>query len=312
MRKYVISIFLGFFLLPRVGGASELNLDSAILNVQNACAPISESLNKMKTRAGINTAITGVGTGAGAAAATTGFIKSGKDKDINEVQIKLEKLRAINSSNNSNPTPEQIMAEFKDYKSNAISSISEIEAEIKKLESQSKNLGNWRTGLIAGAAATNVAGAVISSTNKVDEDLAGAIKDCINAVDELNDVKMQARINGTDISNADKITSACGKFEYIDSKKINDLSKSAMWSSVAGAATGTAGTITSGMANSDKTRNNNSASGVKSEKNLNTASNVLSVGTGLASGVATIFNASQIKTLKEASEIADNCSEALK
>ena len=68
------------------------------------------------------------------------------------------------------------------------------------------------------------------------------------------------------------------------------------------------GTIVSAIANTDKTR----AAGQDKEKNLNTAANVLAGGTTVASGVAVVFNATQIAAIKRASETADQCEGALK
>ena len=66
------------------------------------------------------------------------------------------------------------------------------------------------------------------------------------------------------------------------------------------------------MANSDSVREDNSESGKKKEKNLNTASNILAGGTTVASGVATVFNATQIKAIKRAASVADECEGALR
>ena len=66
------------------------------------------------------------------------------------------------------------------------------------------------------------------------------------------------------------------------------------------------------MANTDSTRNDNSESGKTKEKNLNMASNILAGGTTVASGVATVFNATQIGAIKRAVTVADKCEEALK
>ena len=51
-------------------------LSAAIENVRTACSGISDKMADMKTKAGINTAITGVGTVAGGVALGTGIAKS--------------------------------------------------------------------------------------------------------------------------------------------------------------------------------------------------------------------------------------------
>ena len=134
----------------------------------------------------------------------------------------------------------------------------------------------------------------------------------ISNVKTLQNSIMQARLNGEDISEAQSIASACGEYEYVDVSKINNRAKGAMISSTVGAATGLAGTVTSAMANTDKTRNDNTESGKQKEKNLNTASNVLAIGTTAASATATVFNATQISAIKKVAAVAEKCTGVLK
>ena len=94
--------------------------------------------------------------------------------------------------------------------------------------------------------------------------------------------------------------------------EINKRAKGAMISSVVGATTGLAGTVTSAMANTDKIRDDNTDSGKQKEKNLNTAANVLSGATTVASGVATVFNATQISAIKKVVAVAEKCTGVLK
>ena len=173
-------------------------------------------------------------------------------------------------------------------------------------------MGNWRTGLVAGGTATNVAGAIIAGKNKVDFDLQSQIDACRKSVKNLRDSIMQARIIGADVSEANEIASACGEYDYVDVSKINNRAKGAMISSVVGATTGAAGTVTSAVANSDITRNDNSDAGKQKEKNLNTASNVLAGTTAVASATATVFNATQISAIKKVATVAEQCTRVLK
>ena len=66
--------------------------------------------------------------------------------------------------------------------------------------------------------------------------------------------------------------------------------------------------MTSASANSQSVRDGD----VAREKNLNTAANVLAGGTTVASGVATVFNATQINAIKRATTVAEACERALK
>lgn len=307
----IITLF--FMIFPFIASANVLPLDDALRATYTACVGIDDELSDLKTMAGINTAITSVGTATGVGATVTGLVKASKDKQI---EIKLEKLREIEQKN---PDLQSTDAEWDNFESglttelaNAKIEVEKYQAEIEKLNKQSKNLGNWRTGLMAGATATNVAGAIIAGRNKVDADLQTQIDNCISNVKTLQNSIMQARINGEDVSEAESIASACGEYEYVDVSKINNRAKGAFVSSTVGAATGLAGTVTSAMANTDKTRNDNTESGKQKEKNLNTASNVLAGATTVASATATVFNATQISAIKKVASVAEKCTGVLK
>ena len=130
---------------------------------------------------------------------------------------------------------------------------------------------------------------------------------------------MQAKFDGMDVSKAQQIVNACKEYNYIDMSPINKRAKGATVSAIVGATTGLAGTITSAIANTNNVRKDSeSLQGKKTdadwqkEKKLNTASNVLAGTTTVASGVATVFNATQISAIKKIVKVADNCEEALK
>ena len=180
-------------------------------------------------------------------------------------------------------------------------------------DAASKKFGNARTGLMATSAATNIASAVISGVNKIDADFAAHIGACMGSVKLLASMKMQAKLDGsasdTDIENANKIIEACDKFNVEDIEKINVRATGATVSSSVGAVAGVAGTVTSGMANSESVRTSQDA---QKEKNLNTASNVLAGVTTVASLTSTVFNATQIAAAKRVIETAEQCEEAIK
>ena len=302
-----------YFLPPPSAYADVLSLNDALRATYTACVGIDDELADLKTMAGINTAITSVGTATGVGATVTGLVKADKDKQI---EIKLEKLREIEQKN---PDLQSTDAEWDNFESglttelaNAKTEVEKYQAEIEKLNQQSKKLGNWRTGLIAGATATNAAGAIIAGTNRVDDDLQTQINNCISSVTTLRNSMMQARINGEDVSEAETIASACGEYEYVDVSKINNRGRGAMISSTVGAATGLAGTITSATANSNKIRGAQGDAAQQKEKNLNTASNVLAGATTVASATATVFNATQISAIKKVAAVAEKCTGVLK
>ena len=132
------------------------------------------------------------------------------------------------------------------------------------------------------------------------------------SVKELSAAYGQARISRTaseeDLGRIETIVRVCDEWSTVDLSKIDNRATGAFASSVVGAATGAAGTITSALANSEGVRGGDATK----EKNLNTASNVLAGGATVASTAATIFNATQISVIKRASTVADACEGALK
>lgn len=308
--------FWVLILLPVAASAEVSTLYDALRATYTACVGIDDELADLKKMAGINTAVTGVGTATGVGATVTGLVKASKDSKIEELEVKLEKLREIESRNqqqgNNNNNYNDFLINFENSYPNIKQQLKEYQSEIDKLTEQSKKLGNWRTGLLAGSTVTNIAGAAISGTNKVSIGLKEQIDGCISAVDALQQSMMQARLNGEDISEAQSIVDACKEYEYVDVSKIDNRAKGAMISSVVGATTGLAGTITSATANAPKTRDNNTEEGKQKEKNLNTASNVLSGVTTVASATATGFNAAQISAIKKVAEVAEKCTGVLK
>ena len=300
-------------LFPGGVKADVLPLDDALRATYTACVGIDDELTDLKKMAGINTAVTGVGTGLGVGAAATGFVKASKDK---QVEVKLDKLREIEQKNpgaNSSDTEWQSFSEsLQSELTTARQEIERYQAEIAKLNKESKNLGNWRTGLLAGNTVTNVAAAIISSRTINKDDIQGQIDNCIFATKDLSNAIVAARMNGENVEEAQNIYKACREYEYVDISSINKRGKGAMISASVGAGLGGIGTITSGVANSDKIRNDNTDAGKKKEKDLNTTSNVLAVGATAASATATVFNATQIAAIKKVAKVSESCTGVLK
>ena len=298
---------------------ADTNLTAAIENVRTTCGNISAELTDMKKMAGITTAVTGVGTVAGGVALGSGITKAKIDTEQAEKQSELDKIMQsagfikINSEsellNILGGMYEQTNTEFGDI---AAETIKSRQQEISELEKKSKNLGNWRTGMLATSTATNIAGAVMSGANRVKGDLKQQINECLTSVKTLSNIRMQARLSQTasdmELERAEKIIRACDAWTTVDVSSINTKSTGATISSGIGATTGLAGTIVSASANSNSVRDGDA----DKEKKLNTTANVLAGGTTLASGVATIFNATQISAIKRAATVADECEGALK
>ncbi len=301
-------------LLSLMVGVAHANTDltAAIENVRTTCGNISAELSDMKKMAGITTAVTGVGTVAGGVALGTGLAKANVDKEIEELESQIARLIAERGDVPIEHLQIEDEALFKRQVNEFIAYYQAKEQEISVAEQKSKNLGNWRTGTLAAATATNIAGAVMSGTNRVKGDLKQQIDECLVSVKTLSNIRMQARIDGsandTELARAENIIRACDAWSTVDITSINNRSKGATVSSGIGAGLGLAGTITSASANSKDVRDGDS----DKEKNLNTAANVLAGGTTATSLSATIFNATQINAIKRAATVADECEGALK
>ena len=302
-------------LMTLVIGVAHANADltAAIENVRTTCGNISDELADIKKMAGITTAVTTVGTVAGGVALGTGLAKVGVDKEIEELESQIARLKAERGDVPIEHLEIEDKALFKRQANELITDYQAKEQEISAAEQKSKNLGNWRTGTLATATATNIAGAVMSGTNRVKGDLKQQIDECLASVKTLSNIRMQARIDGsateTDLAHAENIIRACDAWTTVDISSINNRSKGATVSSGIGAGLGLVGTITSASANSDGVRNGDDA---QREKNLNTAANVLAGGTTAAGLSATIFNSTQISAIKRAATVADECEGALK
>ncbi len=296
--------------------AEALDLNTALQNTYRACADIDDNLHDLKVLAGVNTAVTAVGTGLGVGATATGFVKQKTDKEIEELEKILKEIEE-NSAKYTGTEPDAnqrsaFLTEFNNIYNTAVKDKATAQQQIDDLTKQSKTLGNWRTGLLAGNTATNIAGAIISSKTINKDDIQGQIDNCISATKDLNNAILAAKLSGEDISEAQSIYKACREYEYVDISPINKRGTGAMVASSIGAVTGGIGTITSGVANSDKIRNDNSDAGKKKEKDLNTASNVLSIGATAASATTTVFNATQIAAIKKVAKVSESCTGVLK
>lgn len=313
MRKKFSFLFLFLFMCGAYA-ADAYDLEVALQNTYRACVGIDESLHDIKVLAGINTAVTGVGTGLGVGAVATGFVKQNTDNKLEELEPLLHEMEDLSGRYTGEEPGAEDKARFlEEYNKSYDVAINEsVKKEQDKLTQKSKRLGNWRTGLMAGNTVTNIAGAIIASKTINKDGIQGQIETCINATKELNSAIIAAKMSGEDISEAQQIYNACREYEYVDISPINTRGKGAMMASSVGAGLGGAGTVTSAIANSNKSRNDNTEKGKQKEKNLNTTSNVLAIGATAASATATVFNATQIAAIKKVSKVSESCTGVLK
>jgi len=317
MYKKFFLLFLAILMIPNITFANDLA--SAIKNATKACSGIDGSLSELKKKAGINTAVTAVGTVSGAVALGTGIAKVGVDKQQKDLEEKVKKLIAEKAVVEIQKLDIDDEIEFREAVHRLVydvayndSKISADLKEIEELDKKSRTLGNVRTGTLAASTATNIVGTAIAATNKVDEDLEEKINKCVSAVKDLSSAKLAAKVENTatdvELAKAEKIINSCRDYEYVDIKPINKRATGAAVASGIGIGTGVVGTITSAVANTNKIRMGDE----QKEKNLNTTANVMSGASTVASATATIFNATQISAIKKVATVAETCEGALK
>jgi hypothetical protein len=318
-RLYAQLLGFGTFLscfVSTTNAADMLSLDDALRATYTACVDIDDRLHDLKVLACVNTAVTSVGTAAGVGASVTGFVKAATDNKIAQLEEQLKQYIIENNGLNISPENTDLntfIASFEKHLKQSANKTDGKQAEtISGLQEKSKKLGNWRTGLLATNTATNIAGVAISASTINKDDFQGQIDACISATKALSSAIMQARMNGEDVTEAEGIYKACTEYEYVDISPIIKRGTGALISSSVGAATGLAGTVVSGAANSNKVRNDNTDAGKQKEKDLNIAANVLSVGATAASISATVFNATQIAAIKNVAGVSEKCTGVLK
>ncbi len=308
-----------------VSGVAAVAGDGGLIAAMNrayaACSGISEDMADMKKKAGIATATGALATASGAVALGTGLAKSATDAAYDEaIRQMLNDYGSKNEDSGITYEGDIVVAwtqaaQQETYKSLTEAQKKAVDDKINDLLARSKKLGHIRTGTMAASAVSNVTTAVLAGTNTVKEDLETRVQNCITSVNELSRAKMQASLEGNatpeQIKKAEAIYSACGKWSVVDLTPINNRAKGAAISGGVGAGLGIAGTIASLSANKDAIRDDNSAQGQQKEKTLNTASNVLAGGTAVAGLASTIFSATQIKAIKTAATVADECEGAL-
>ena len=306
-------------IMPRLSWGGGVNSDNHTLVKQalenqtiarNVCAGISDEISKIAGQSVANVAITSVGTVAGAGAVAAGIAKSREDKRIEELMRKICALTSDCSADAVKTMTESDMIPVIDL----MAEIADIRQEIAEHADRSRKLGNWRTGLMAGGAATGVASAILAGINADQSDLIQHVSACniaINKLREMYSELLDAGINPIDNYEMQSIrstTNACNPINVSDIDKIETRMKAVMGTGIGTAAVDIAGAITSGTANSQK---GDSAAGAKKGKNLNTAANVMA-GVGTASSlVGTGVNISLITLTKKLISQAKQCEEAL-
>ena len=292
--------------------ADEAELTAALADARSSCAGISDSIKKLQVMAGINTAVTGIGTVAAGGALFAGIKKAQTDK----VRSELGKMLAEFARNPEEMSDVQFLI-LLDKMAEKISQ-DKLKECLAEAEAESKRLGYWRTGLMAGNTATHIGGAIISHKNKND---GGEIKDmiagCVDSAQKLHNASMQAVFDGVNaglVAEAREIADKCGGWNMKDATSIPKWQDVAKWTSIVGIGVGAAGTTTSIIANTEKVREagRQTPEGKKAEEGWNLASNILAGTATAASGVATGFNIATLAKIDKLLKKAGECEEALR
>ncbi len=194
--------------------------------------------------------------------------------------------------------------------------------ELSERLQESKQMGNWRTGLMVGTVGANVASAIWAGVNKDQSELVQHIQACNETVKSAQDMYKQlkqAGINPKDNSIGRKladINDACNDINISDIEKIEKRMTGVMGTSIAGAVVGAAGVATSASANSDKymdARNRLEMTDAdrKKKDNLNKAANVMAGANVVTGAVETGLNISLINLTKKLIAQAEQCEEAI-
>lgn len=273
------------------------------------CSGISEEIEEVSGSAKINTAVTSVGTVAGGAGVAVGLSKSKVDKEIAELE------KQICDAGGCDAASVEKMSGA-DFFHKVMMPMAEV-ARRKELQEKSKKLGNWRTGLLAGASVTHVASVVMSRINTSQSDLVQHVTACNSAIEYLTDVyqKMSnAGINPYEYPIRNTVRDAIDACQVVNIEDIEKIEKRERWvfgSSAMGGAAAIAGTATSASANSAKVRQATGDKAEKKERNLNVATNVLAGVSTVGSGVATGFNISLLTLTNKLIKSAQLCEETL-
>ncbi len=224
MPKYLLSFLFALGVI-NTGFAQDVTFENALRAVRVNCGGISDKLSEIKKLAGINTAVTGVGTVVGAGAIATGAEKSKLDKisdnldqqiqhfmqaEANATPVEVENFIGLQTElaellkndelkkymeqiKSADISPEEFSQTVKDQ--NYVQKLQELKTTT---DEESKKFGNARTGLLATTTATNIAGAVIAGVNRIDADFVivdtpELIVKC-NSVDLLKDASEQTKM----------------------------------------------------------------------------------------------------------------------
>ena len=285
-------------------------------SAQTICVGVSDDISKISGVAKVNTAGNAVGAVSAGGALVVGIKKASVDEELAKLEAEAKSILGVMCKDNNCEAEVIEKMSDKDFIERVREPLVKLSEVGVKMEQTSKKLGNWRTGLMAGSAATNIASAIVAGINKNQSDLIQRIQACNMAVAQLAPYKSRLINSGVNplenpiVNKIDNVATWCKPIDVTEIEKIEKRMAVSMGTSIGGAVVGVAGVATSAMANSDKVRDDDTESGMKKEKNLNAASNVLA-GVNVATGaVGAGVNISMISIAKKLIKQAQTCEEA--
>lgn len=317
------SFILGGIMLPMVAFGNNISMDETQYIISSAekllkttrvlCSGISDELSQVSGVAKTETAINAVGAAAGGGAVYAGLKKSQLDKEIETLMDKM----CTGGGCSANGIKSMSDDDFVENVLTSMANMSKLSDEIANAEKKSKTLGNWRTGLMAGNTATNIASSIVAGINMNQSDLVQHVMACNNSLTHLEQAYNNLLVSGLNpyetplMIKINKIKNNCGEIDQKDILKIENSMAGVVGIGAAGSIAGVVGTVVSAKANSNKIRNDTSETGRHKERNLNTTANVMAVaGTG-TSIAGTASNAIMISKIKKLIKRAQYCEEVL-
>ena len=311
-------IFKIIKILPVIMGVGVVNVvradivndaEWAVKMATNVCGGIADEIADVAGFARANTAVTAVGTVAGGAGVAVGLGKAQIDAEIAELEKQICKAGGCSAD-----SVEKMSANV--FWESVMVPMGEI-VRLREMQEKSRKMGNWRTGLMAGASATHAASAIISGINLNQSDLVQHVVACNNAIENMRNLYQQMKNQGISPiefpirKRMDAIISACDAINVADVEKVEKREKWVLGASVVGGASAIAGTATSASANAEIIRNATDDLIQQKEKKLNTASNVLAGVSTVGSGVATGVNIALVSLTNKMIRRAQQCEDAL-
>lgn len=300
MKITRILFFLPLFYANLAYGSDACEYDNIINDFRQNCVGINAELQEIKKYETANTVVTGVGTVAAGGALYAGIKKKDLDKHAEELVKRMENIRNMSDAEFMVFLKE--MAQYQELKEQ-YDSMCQMKHDY---EAKAKKLGNVRTGLMAGNTATAVAGTVFSIKNRQDSDsIKDMIQQCLDVIKNNEQKIGQAMVDceREQYEKLKKVVSECRTLSTENMEKVSKKNKVSTVVSGVNIGTGAAGTITSALANKNQYD--------QKTKNLNTAANVLAGTSMVASGVATVFNATTLKSINDNIRASQLCEKAI-